>query len=354
MMSVISGIALECWKLLNEAAPYVLLGFFAAGMLKAFVSEEFVASHLGHRSFGSVIKASLFGIPVPLCSCGVIPAAIGLRKHGASRGASAAFLISTPETGLDSIAITWALLDPIMTIARPVAACITATLTGLFVNLLPLEPSLTPAKVTNPEHGSCSNSCCGEAPTDSDVGVFGKLRGGLAFAFGDLLGDIGKWLLIGIVISGILAYFVPADFFTRFLGNEFLSLLAMLAIGVPLYICASASTPIAVVLVLKGLSPGAALVFLLAGPATNAATLTVIGRFLGKKVTVIYLATIAVCSVALGWLVNRVYDYTDFSITEWVGQSVAEAISPFTIACSVVLLILITRSLLPKGVARKH
>jgi hypothetical protein len=353
-MSIFYGIALECWKLLNEAAPYVLLGFFAAGLLKAFVSEEFVASHLGHSNFGSVIKASLFGIPIPLCSCGVIPAAIGLRKHGASRGATSAFLISTPETGIDSIAITWALLDPIMTIMRPVAACITATLTGLFVNLLPPEPSLAPAAVPNPAHGSCSGGCCGEAPAEPSHGPLKRLGGGLRFAFGDLLGDIGKWLLIGILISGVISFFVPADFFGRYFGNEFLSLLAMLAVGIPLYICASASTPIAAALVLKGLSPGAALVFLLAGPATNAATLTVIGKFLGKKVTVIYLATIAFCSVAIGWLVNRLYGWAGISITEWVGKSVEEAVTPFTIACSVVLLILIGRSLLPKGVARKH
>jgi hypothetical protein len=354
MMSIFYGILLESWKLLNEAAPYVLLGFFAAGLLKAFVSEEFVASHLGRSNFGSVIKASLFGIPVPLCSCGVIPAAIGLRKHGASRGASAAFLISTPETGVDSIAVTWALLDPVMTIMRPVAACITATLTGLLVNLLPPEPSLAPAAVPNPEHASCSSGCCGEEPVEASQGPLKRLRGGIAFAFGDLLGDIGKWLLIGIAISGVIAYFVPADFFQRFLGNEFLSLLAMLAVGVPLYICASASTPIAVVLVLKGLSPGAALVFLLAGPATNAATLTVIGKFLGKKVTGIYLATIAVCSVALGWMVNRFYEWAGLSITEWVGHTIEEAVTPFTIACSVVLLLLITRSLLPKRVVRRH
>jgi hypothetical protein len=179
------------------------------------------------------------------------------------------------------------------------------------------------------------------------------LGSGLAFAFGDLLGDIGKWLLIGILISGVISFFVPADFFTRYLGNELLSLLAMLAVGVPLYICASASTPIAAALVLKGLSPGAALVFLLAGPATNAATLTVIGKFLGKKVTVIYLATIAVCSLILGWLVNRLYAWAGFSITDWVARSVEEAVSPFTIVCSVVLLLLITRSLLPKGLVRR-
>lgn len=348
-MPIVYGILVESWKLLNEAAPYVLLGFFAAGVLKAFVSEEFVADHLGRSTFGSVVKASLFGIPLPLCSCGVIPAAAGLRKHGASRGASAAFLISTPETGIDSIAITWALLDPIMTVMRPVAAFFTATLTGLFINLLPDEPPLAPVTVPVVDHSSCSDSCCGHAPAEAEQGPVSRMRAGLQFAFGDLLGDIGKWLLIGILISGTIAFFVPEDFFSRYLGSEILSLLAMLAIGIPLYICASASTPIAAALVLKGLSPGAALVFLLAGPATNAATLTVIGKFLGKRVTAIYLATIAVCSLVLGWMVNRLYSAMDLSIARWVSHSVEEAVSPLTVVCSVLLLILIGRSLLPRS-----
>jgi uncharacterized membrane protein YraQ (UPF0718 family) len=346
-MPVFYGILAESWKLLNEAAPYVLFGFFAAGLLKAFVSEDFVASHLGRSTFGSVVKASLFGIPLPLCSCGVIPAAVGLRKHGASRGASAAFLISTPETGIDSIAITWALLDPVMTVMRPLAAFITATLTGLFINLLPAEPPMAPVSAPAVDQLTCSDSCCGHAPAEPALGPFRRMRAGLQFSFGDLLGDIGKWFLLGILISGTIAFFVPEDFFSRYLGSEALSLLAMLAIGIPLYICASASTPIAAALVLKGLSPGAALVFLLAGPATNAATLTVIGKFLGKRVTAIYLATIAACSLVLGWMVNRLYSFMDLSIARWVSRSVEEAVSPLTVICSILLLILIGRSLLP-------
>ncbi len=143
-MDAVLGIFAECWIILVESAPYVLFGFFAAGVLKAMIPEEAVARHLGKNSFKAVLKASLFGVPLPLCSCGVIPAAVELRKQGASKGASASFLVSVPETGVDSIAITWALLDPLMTLLRPLTAFFTAMVTGLLINRLP-EESPTPA-----------------------------------------------------------------------------------------------------------------------------------------------------------------------------------------------------------------
>ncbi len=344
MLEMIIGILLASWHLLVEAAPFVLFGFFAAGLLKAFVPEDFVARHLGHSSVGSVIKASLFGVPLPLCSCGVIPAAVGLRKHGASNGASAAFLISTPETGVDSIAITYALLDPIMTVLRPLAAFFTATVTGLCINLLPADQP-TGEAIEEEKVDSCCKSTCCEEHHHHPENLRQKLGAGLKFAFGDLLGDIGKWLLIGILISGIISFFVPETFFLRYLSGEYTSLLAMLLIGIPIYICASASTPIAAALVLKGLSPGAALVFLLAGPATNAATLTVIGRFWGKKVTAIYLAAIAGCSLLAGWLLNRIYFWTGASISDWVAKGAEHTDSPLAIFWTLLLLFLIIRSL---------
>ncbi len=152
-MNIFINIARDSWWLLVESAPYVLFGFLAAGLLKAWIPQEFIARHLGDRTTGAVIKASLLGIPLPLCSCGVIPAAVGLRQQGASRGSSAAFLVSTPESGVDSIAITWALLDPLMTIVRPVAAFVTATATGILINLLPEEPTRPVAPP--PEDAGC-------------------------------------------------------------------------------------------------------------------------------------------------------------------------------------------------------
>lgn len=340
-MLIVQQIFLECWWILVESAPYVLFGFLAAGVLKAFLPETAIARHLGKNSLGSVIKASLFGIPLPLCSCGVIAAAVGLRKQGASKGASAAFLVSVPETGIDSIAITWALLDPLMTVIRPIAAFLTATVTGVLINLL---PDNAPPQ----QNAECSTVTCCAQKEIVLPSAWKRLLDGIGYAFGGLLKDIGRWLLFGIAVAGVIAWLVPDDFFVRYAGNEFLSMMLMLAIGIPLYICASASTPVAAALVLKGLSPGAALVFLLAGPATNAATITIVGRFWGKRATAMYVASIAVCSLFAGWLTNRLYAWSGADIPRWIGEPGAETVSPWSIAAAVLLLLLLARNYLPR------
>jgi len=349
MLEIVTGILIECWEILVESAPYVLFGFFAAGILKALLPEEAVVRHLGKNDTASVFKASLFGIPLPLCSCGVIPAAIGLRKQGASKGASAAFLVSVPETGVDSIAITWALLDPVMTVVRPLAAFFTATVTGLLINRLPEEKNLAQEEKIGESDCGCSSSGCGsEVDKPSRPSLARRMKEGIGYAFGDLLGDIGSWLLLGIAIAGIISYLVPDDFFLRYLQSEFASLLIMLVVGIPVYICASASTPVAAALVLKGLSPGAALVFLLAGPATNAATITVVARYFGRAATVTYLASIAFCSLALGWLTNRLYAWSGLDITRWVSEASAAAESPVMVVSAVVLMLLLARCYWPR------
>jgi uncharacterized protein len=230
---------------------------------------------------------------------------------------------------------------------RPVAAFFTATLAGVLINRLPDEAPVTatPLPMAGAASGGCTDNCCStSAPTG--VSLASRMKGGLGYAFGDLLGDIGKWLLIGIGIAGIISYLVPADTLAV-LGGEFTSMLLMLVVGIPLYICASASTPVAAALVLKGLSPGAALVFLLAGPATNAATLTVMARFWGKKAAAVYLAAIAVSSLFLGWLVNRFYAWTGTDISLWVHQAAEEETSLWATGSALLLLFLIGRSLWP-------
>ena len=318
MIEVLFGIAKECWLIFKEAAPFVIFGFFAAGLLKVLIPEKAIVKHLGGNGFRSVFKASLFGVPLPLCSCGVIPVAVGLRKQGASKGATASFLVSVPETGVDSVAITWALLDPLMTIIRPVSAFITALATGSLINLLPEQKEVSKTDT--------ADSCCSADPDKSTLSaqqkpILQRLKDGVIYAFTDLLKDIGGWLLLGILIAGVISYFVPIDFVDRYLGGEYSSLLIMLMIGIPLYICASASTPIAAALVLKGLSPGAALVFLLAGPATNAATMTVVAKHLGKTTTVVYVAVIATCSLAFGWIVNRIYEWLSIDVLDWASHA---------------------------------
>jgi len=333
-------LAVETWHIFTDAAPYVIFGFLAAGLIKAIIPEDAVARHLGGRSTTAVIKASLLGIPLPLCSCGVIPAAISLRKQGAGRGPSAAFLVSTPESGVDSIAITWALLDPVMTIVRPVAAFITGTLTGVLINLLPEEKTELD---TEPTSCGCSDAC-------PDTGLATKepltkrMMSGVRYAFGELLKDIGSWLLLGVLIAGLVTTLIPDGFFEMLFEYQAASLLVMLLVSIPLYMCASASTPIAAALVLKGLSPGAALVFLLAGPATNAATLTVVARFWGRQATMVYLAVIAFCSLVLGWLVNEFYAWAGLDISQWVTPAAGEAPSGWNTLAAVVLLGLILRA----------
>jgi uncharacterized membrane protein YraQ (UPF0718 family) len=340
----------EFWAILVESAAYVLFGFFVAGLLKAYLPEGVVAKHLRGNDARSVFKASIFGVPLPLCSCGVIPAAVQLRKQGASRGATASFLVSVPETGADSIAITWALLDPLMALIRPLSSLLTAISAGLLINRLPEEALAT---ANEPESGA-SCRCEGDAGVDSgEVVVVSsgveRLKKGMSYAFGDLLGDIGRWLLLGIAIAALISALVPDDFIVRYLANENLSLLLMLAVGIPIYICASASTPLAAALVLKGLSPGAALVFLLAGPATNAATITVISRYLGRRAMAVYLLAIAFCSLLFGWLTNRLYHFLDIDIRSWGATTLEYDGGPllFQLA-AVLLLLLIARSLLPK------
>ena len=340
MLDFVQTLTVVTWHIFTDAAPFVIFGFVAAGLIKAILPEEAVARHLGGRSTAAVIKASLLGIPLPLCSCGVIPAAISLRKQGAGRGASAAFLVSTPESGVDSIAITWALLDPVMTVVRPVAAFITGTLTGILINLLPEEKTVL---TTEPNGCGCHAGGCdpGEAAKEPLVR---RMTAGLQYAFGELLKDIGGWLLLGVLIAGLLTALIPDGFFALLFQHQAASLLVMLLVSIPLYMCASASTPIAAALVLKGLSPGAALVFLLAGPATNAATLTVVARFWGRQATFVYLAVIASCSLVLGWLVNEFYGWAGLDISRWVTPATGAAPSGWNSLAAVLLLALILRA----------
>ncbi|MDH3454008.1 MAG: SO_0444 family Cu/Zn efflux transporter [Desulfuromonadales bacterium] len=340
MIDFFRQLTVETWHLFTDAAPYVIFGFLAAGLIKALLPEEAVARHLGGRSTSAVLKASLLGIPLPLCSCGVIPAAISLRKQGAGRGASAAFLVSTPESGVDSIAITWALLDPVMTVVRPIAAFLTGTLTGILINLLPEEKTELDAV---PSACGCSDACCGPGvPIKAPLGE--RMAAGVRYAFGELLKDIGGWLLLGVLIAGLVTTLIPDGFFEMLFEHQAASLLVMLLVSIPLYMCASASTPIAAALVLKGLSPGAALVFLLAGPATNAATLTVVARFWGRQATLVYLAAIAFCSLVLGWLVNEFYAWAGLDISRWVTSAQGHAASGWHTLAAVVLLALILRA----------
>lgn len=355
-VTMVYNIILASWGVLLDAAPFVLLGFFVAGMLKAFMPDDFVSRHLGGNGMKSIIKAAAIGVPIPLCSCGVLPAAAGLRKQGAGKGAVASFLISTPETGVDSIAVSWALLDPVMTVARPVAGFLTAVAAGIAVSfsekfggmeLSEVEPAAKP-------EATCTSSCCCGQKKPVSKGMVEKLKSGLSFAFGDLLKDVGAWLFVGVLLAGTISALVSPEIIDRYLSNQYLSMALMLAVSVPLYVCATASTPIAAAFALKGISPGAALVFLLAGPATNIASLTVITKMLGKRATAVYLAAIAVMSFAAGIFVNSLYAWLGLDVRHWISHSTNEEIGPIAIASAVVLVALVLKSYLPNVAKRSQ
>ena len=341
-------------EVLLDAAPFVLLGFFVAGLLKAFMPDDFVARHLGGKGFGSILKASLVGVPIPLCSCGVLPAAAGLKKQGAGKGAVASFLISTPETGVDSIAVSYALLDPLMAVARPVAGFLTALAAGVAVSASEKFAGPDLSGEQSGKEPSCTSSCCCGHKKPAKKGPTDKLKAGMEFAFGDLLKDVGAWLFLGVLIAGTISTLVSPETIERFFSNELLSMALMFAVSVPLYVCATASTPVAAAFALKGISPGAALVFLLAGPATNAASLTVITRLLGRRATMVYLVAIVIMSFAAGMLVNHLYTLLGLDIRHWVSQVQHEEATPVAIASVIILTALVLKSYLPNQKKEHH
>lgn len=315
----------------------MLFGLAVAGLVNAFVSNKTIVERLGDRSFKSVLLSSLFGVPLPLCSCGVVPTAVSLYQRGASKGATVSFLVSTPETGVDSIAISYALLDPLITLFRPIAALFTAIFAGSLENIFGERKRRATAGLV----AECA--VCGEEegmePHEHTILV--RIRGGVRYAFSELLGDIAKWLLLGIVIAGAIAYFVPEGMISERAGYGWQAMFFMALLGIPLYMCATSSTPIAAALVAKGVSPGAALVFLLTGPASNAASLVVVTKFLGTRATIIYLCSILASSLLLGWVLNSIYVASGLDATAIVGKGAELLPVWFKVIAAIGLLLLV-------------
>lgn len=288
---------------LLDASPWLLLGIIAAGLIKAWLPEGLLNRWLGGEGLWPITKAALIGAPLPLCSCGVLPAALSLHRGGASRSSTVSFLIATPETGADSIAVSYALLGPFMTVVRPVAAIISAIVTGLISALLPAAKAET--TTVSSDSGCCSGVCSASAPVPAAKSLSEKTRQGLRYAVTDILDDIAPWLAIGILLAGVVTTLVPVEALTEW-GSGLPAMVVMLLVGVPMYICATASTPVAASLLLAGLSPGTVLVFLLAGPATNIATLAVVRKELGGGVLGAYLIGITVSSIGLGLITDMI------------------------------------------------
>ncbi|WP_338591383.1 SO_0444 family Cu/Zn efflux transporter [Shewanella khirikhana] len=472
-----------------ESAPWLLLGLFLAGMLKMFVPMEWMQRQLGGHGFKATVKAALLGAPLPLCSCGVIPAAVGLRRSGASKAATTSFLVSTPETGVDSVTVSYVLLGPFMAIIRPIAAVTSAIVAGLLVgrdedepdnrsqskeaspekqsekpsdkpvaktamSLKPVaagSPLMTPTgaklvgapavsfkpvtektvaktgasccsgkaeaeskpepiqgscctpkaaaasccdakptaeaasccdakpaadkasccspKAAGPEASSCCASsstptaksadagCCGSTqqhahPADKPASVIERIWDGLVYASTDLVRDTAIWLLIGLFFAALVQTYVPADFLAQW-GNGILAMLVMVLVSIPMYICATASTPIAAGLLLAGVSPGAVLVFMMAGPATNIATLGVVTKELGKRALFGYLGGVLGVSLVFGVLVNYLVATFGFEVAPQIGEEHA-MLPDWLVASSGLLLAFLMGRVLWQKLPRKQ
>ena len=320
----------EIFDLINSMAPYLLLGFLLAGVMHAFIPRGLYRRYLGGKSFRSVLNATLFGIPLPLCSCGVIPTAMSLRKEGASKGATVSFLISTPQTGVDSIMATYSLMGLPFALLRPFVAFCTSLIGGCIVN-----------KFENKEEDTNVTSCKVSDETDSKTFVQ-RVKLALKYAFVDMMQDIGKWLLMGLVIAGLITVFVPESFFALFADKPLLSMLLVLAFAIPMYLCATGSIPIAVALMLKGLSPGTALVLLMAGPAVNVASILVISKVMGRKTLALYLLSIVSGAILFGlgvdYLLPREWFVTPLA---QIHNCHAQGISLFNLGCFILLFLLL-------------
>lgn len=346
-----------------EMSPFLLVGFAIAGFIHIGLKPEWISKWVSGDDFKSVASASVLGAPLPLCSCSVIPVAVSMREAGASKGATSSFLIATPETGVDSVSVTYGLFDPIMSIARPLGAVLSALFAGSVINLFVKRgwdvdpvPAAEPEKVesccSKPEpepvahchsHEDESGHSHATDPAEEPRGVLARA---LRYGFVEMMDDLAGPLVLGILLSGLLSVAIPSEVFESPIASGFGGLLLMLVIGIPIYVCASASTPIAAVLVAKGLSPGAALVFLLASPATNLGSLLVLARSLGKRVMLVSTLSLAVITLALGWTLNQVYPWFGFeSFARLANPHEHGGASLLSVISAVLLGVLLLRSL---------
>jgi hypothetical protein len=298
---------LESGRLFLEISPWLILGLLLAGVIHIFLPQEKITHHLSGRKFLSILKATIVGIPLPLCSCSVIPVTTSLKKEGAGDGACVSFLISTPTSGVDSFLVTYSLLGGVFAFFRVIGAFIIGVIAGMIVNLISKKKHTTLPNENSTKTCKICKPCCNTHPTPHPHThtTVEKLRGVFQYGFRDMLGDISTSLIIGILIGGAITYFFPTGIIEKYIGKGFLSMVVILLVAIPLYVCATGSIPIAGVLMLKGLSPGAALVFLFAGPATNAVTVSVIGRYFGKKILLVYLGAVIIGSMVLGGILNH-------------------------------------------------
>lgn len=328
------------WAIICEMSPYILLGFIIAGVLHVFVEQRVLSRHLSGNSFSSVVKAALFGIPLPLCSCGVLPTAVSLRRQGAGKGATTSFLIATPQTGVDSIAATYSLLGLPFAILRPVAALVGAVFGGAMVNKFD--------KDVDDE----TISCAVNEENKPRLSFLSKSIAALKYGLIDMVASVGPWLVTGLIIAALITVLVPDTLFVGLSRYPILAMLAVVAVAVPMYVCATGSIPIAMSLMVKGLSPGIAFVLLMAGPAANFASLMVLSRTQGRKATFIYVASVVITAIAFGLLIDALPSRWFLPASSIAAVDACHVqIGWFPTACSIILLILLAYTLV---ISRYH
>lgn len=375
---IFKSFGMQFITLFAEMAPFLLLGFLLAGILHVWVPNKFYIPKISKSNFKSVLWAAIFGVPLPICSCGVIPTAIALKREGASKGASVSFLISTPATGVDSILATYSLLGGPFAILRPIAAFATAILGGTITNIFAKNENAENNAVKKETHESCcacsskAKHCCdshGESENHSDCHephsgccgqksccettsvkqkIFGKkISETLEYGFVDMVGNVAKWLTIGLFFGALIAAFVPNDFFMFLRETPFLCMVAVLILAMPMYTCATGSIPLALALVEKGITPGAALVLLMVGPATSIASMLIVGKSFGKKTLVAYIASIATGALFFGFIIDTFF--MDTFLTSMIAGETAdchghEGLGIFDYLCAGVLALLMIYS----------
>lgn len=293
------------WNLVIESAPWLLIGYLLAGIIKQVIPSSWVEKQLSQPGFVSIVKGAFIGAPLPLCSCGVIPTALAIRKAGASKGATSSFLVATPETGVDSISFSYAVLGPIFAMMRPIGALVSAIVAGVLVNSIDNDDEAV--VLEEPASSCCASKKQAEASDIAETPPLSqRLVDAVKYGYGRMISDTAKWLAIGLVAATLITAAVPQEFFLQW-GDGLMAMVIMVIVGLPMYICATASTPVAASLLFAGISPGAALVFMLTGPATNIATMGVIKEQLGSKSLIAYLVGVIGTAIICGLLMNAMY-----------------------------------------------
>lgn len=341
--------------LVAEMIPYLLLGFLFAGLLHVLVPHKFYQKYLSQNNFRSVILASLFGIPLPLCSCGVIPTAMSLRKEGGSKAATTAFLCATPQTGVDSILATFSVFGLAFAIIRPAAALVSALLIGGIICIVENASKKKENAVTTDEPKTENASMkSGKMGKNAQESIWQKTIRALRYGFVEMIQDIGGHMLTGLLIAGLISVALPESWLLSLSDRPLLEMLAVMLFAVPMYVCATGSIPIAAALMLKGLTPGAALVFLMAGPAINFASILVINKALGKKITGIFICCIILCALLFGLSIDYLMPASWFDAISAAGSCGHETVSVFQWICLGLFSLLLINAFALRKCSHKH